>query len=80
MVLHDDPLPVVPLACEATGTHTLRLTLTEGKYHQVKRMLAAVGNHVQALHRSDVGRLALPDDLAPGAWRWVERGLIADAL
>ena len=80
VVLHDDPLPVVPLGCEATGEHTLRLTLTEGKYHQVKRMLAAVGNHVLALHRSDVGRLALPDDLAPGAWRWVERSAIADGL
>ncbi len=80
VVLHDDPLPVVPLACEATGENTLRLTLTEGKYHQVKRMLAAVGNHVLGLHRSDVGRLALPADLAPGAWRWVERGAIAAGL
>ena len=56
-------------ACEATGSHALRLTLTEGKYHQVKRMLAAVGNRVAALHRSRIGQLALPADLAPGQWR-----------
>ena len=44
--LIDDPAPVRAAACEATGDCTLRLTLTEGKYHQVKRMLAAVGNRV----------------------------------
>jgi 16S rRNA pseudouridine516 synthase len=51
-------------------TH-LRLTLTEGKYHQVKRMVAAVGNRVEALHRSRFGPLALPADLAPGQWCWI---------
>ena len=51
--------------------HHLRLTLTEGKYHQVKRMLAAVGNRVETLHRSKIGGLRLPDDLAPGQWRWL---------
>ncbi|HNK20335.1 MAG TPA: 16S rRNA pseudouridine(516) synthase, partial [Piscinibacter sp.] len=49
-----------------------RLTLTEGKYHQVKRMVAAAGNRVEALHRSAFGALVLPADLAPGQWRWVE--------
>ncbi len=52
-------------------THHLRLTLTEGKYHQVKRMVAAAGNRVEALHRSRIGGLALPADLAPGHWRWL---------
>ena len=47
------------------------MTLTEGKYHQVKRMLAAVGNRVEALHRSRIGALELPADLAPGQWRWL---------
>jgi 16S rRNA pseudouridine516 synthase len=47
------------------------LTLTEGKYHQVKRMVAAVGNRVEGLHRSAIGGLTLPDDLAPGQWRWL---------
>ena len=72
VVLEDDPKPVRAAACEATGECSLRLTLTEGKYHQVKRMLAAVGNRVEGLHRSRIGGLALPADLAPGQWRWLE--------
>ena len=71
VVLEDDPQPVRAAACEATGTHSLRLTLLEGKYHQVKRMVAAVGNRVEALHRSRIGGLSLPEDLAPGQWRWL---------
>lgn len=71
VVLDDDPRPVAAAAAEAVGAHHLRLTLTEGKYHQVKRMVAAVGNRVQALHRSQVGGLALPAELAPGEWRWL---------
>ena len=59
-------------ACEAVGTHGIRLTLTEGKYHQVKRMVAAAGNRVEGLHRSTFGALALPADLAPGQWRWLD--------
>ncbi len=47
------------------------MTLLEGRYHQVKRMLAAAGNPVVGLHRSAVGALALPADLAPGQWRWL---------
>jgi len=71
VVLHDSPQPVRAVAAHATGSHTLSLTLTEGKYHQVKRMLAAVGNRVETLQRSAVGGLELPPDLAPGQWRWV---------
>jgi 16S rRNA pseudouridine516 synthase len=71
VVLDDDPQPVRAAACEAVGPHHLRLTLTEGKYHQVKRMVAAVGNRVEALHRSRIGSVDLPADLAPGAWRWL---------
>jgi 16S rRNA pseudouridine516 synthase len=72
VVLRDDPKPVRAAACEATGERALRLTLTEGKYHQVKRMVAAVGNHVETLHRSRFGALALPADLQPGQWRWLQ--------
>lgn len=72
VVLHDDPLPVRAAAAEKTGERTLRLTLLEGKYHQVKRMVAAVGNRVEGLHRSSIGRLALPEDLPVGQWCWVE--------
>jgi 16S rRNA pseudouridine516 synthase len=71
VVLDDDPKPVRASACEMVGVHHLRLTLTQGKYHQVKRMLAAVGNRVEALHRSSIGGLNLPNDLLPGQWRWL---------
>jgi 16S rRNA pseudouridine516 synthase len=55
----------------------LRMTLTEGKYHQVKRMIAAAGNRVEALHRSRIGRLELPADLGPGQWRWLSQADLA---
>ena len=71
VVLDDDPRPVRAAACEVTGERQLRLTLTEGKYHQVKRMVAAAGNRVEGLHRSRIGGLELPADLAPGQWRWL---------
>ena len=70
--LDDDPAPVSAVACEATGASQLRLTLTEGRYHQVKRMLAAVGNRVEALHRSAFGTWRLPADLPAGAWCWAD--------
>ena len=71
VVLDDDPKPVAAADAQALGEHHLQLTLTEGKYHQVKRMVAAVGNRVEGLHRSRIGGLALPTDLAPGEWRWL---------
>ena len=71
VVLDDDPRPVRAAACALVDAHVLDLTLTEGKYHQVKRMIAAVGNRVEALHRSHIGRLALPADMQPGEWRWL---------
>jgi 16S rRNA pseudouridine516 synthase len=71
VVLDDSPKPVKAAACVAVAEHHLRLTLTEGKYHQVKRMLAAVGNKVVGLHRSQIGVMPLPADLAPGQWRWI---------
>ena len=77
VVLDDDPKPVRAAACERTGENALRLTLTEGKYHQVKRMLAAAGNRVESLHRSRIGALALPTDLAPGQWRWLSQADLA---
>jgi 16S rRNA pseudouridine516 synthase len=71
VVLDDDPKPVKAAACVLVDSHVLDLTLTEGKYHQVKRMLAAVGNRVDGLHRARMGSLDLPADLAPGQWRWL---------
>jgi len=72
VVLHDDPQPVRAAGCEQTGERALRMTLLEGKYHQVKRMVAAAGNTVTRLHRSRYGALVLPQDLAPGQWRWLD--------
>ena len=71
VVLDDDPKPVAAADAQALGEHHLQLPLTEGKYHQVKRMVAAVGDGVWALHRSRIGGLALPTDLAPGEGRWL---------
>ena len=71
VVLDDDPKPVRAAACEAVDPLHLRLTLTEGKYHQVKRMLAAVGNRVEGLHRSRIGGLELTAELPVGQWRWL---------
>lgn len=75
VVLDDDPQPVRAAAAEATGVQALRLVLTEGKYHQVKRMVAAAGNHVEALHRSRIGAIELPPDLKPGQWQWLDPAL-----
>ena len=71
VVLDDDPHPVRAQAAEAVTERHLRLTLTEGKYHQVKRMVAAVGNRVEGLHRSSIGGLELDGSLPPGQWRWL---------
>lgn len=76
VVLDDDPRPVRAAACTREGEFSIHLTLTEGKYHQVKRMVAAVGNRVEALHRSEIGEVSLPSDLPVGGWRW----LTADEL
>ncbi len=76
VVLDDSPKPVRAAACVATGELTLDLTLTEGKYHQVKRMLAAVGNRVEGLHRASIGALTL-GDLPSGQWRWLSAADLA---
>lgn len=70
--LNDEPAPIAALACEPIDSHTLRLSLSEGKYHQVRRMIAATGNRVDRLHREAIGDFALPATLLPGQWRWLE--------
>ena len=72
VVLHDDPEPIVAQSAIARDAHTLELTLTGGKYHQVKRMVAAVGNRVEALHRERMGEFVLPAGLKAGEWVWVD--------
>ena len=71
VLLDDDPRPTIADDCQATGSHSLRMSLTEGRYHQVKRMLGALGHRVTALHRSQFGALQLPADLPVGQWRWL---------
>ncbi|WP_109477915.1 16S rRNA pseudouridine(516) synthase [Paraburkholderia sp. C35] len=71
VLLHGEAKPIAAVAAKARGEHLLELTVLEGKYHQVKRMVAAAGNRVEALHRERVGGLALPDSLAEGAWQWL---------
>lgn len=68
LVLRGETKPLAPAGLEVTGERTASLTLTEGRYHQVRRMFAAAGNHVETLHRSQFGPLTL-DGLAPGDWR-----------
>lgn len=72
VALHDEPSPIAAAACVALGEKLLRLTVTEGKYHLVKRMVAAAGNRVEALHRCAVGGFALPAALPGGAWMCLE--------
>lgn len=59
----------LPAKLEVVTSNEVLLTITEGKYHQVKRMFAAVGNHVVNLHREAVGSIELNADLAAGEWR-----------
>jgi 16S rRNA pseudouridine516 synthase len=69
VVLDGEKEPLAPAVLEPLGAREARLIITEGRYHQVRRMFAAVGNHVTGLHRDRIGGLELPEDLAPGAWR-----------
>jgi len=73
LVLEGEDKPLSPAVLEVLSPTEARLTVTEGRYHMVRRMFAAVGNHVEGLHRERVGGLALPDDLAPGAWRLLDQ-------
>jgi len=71
LMLETEKTPLAPALLEVTGPRTARLTLTEGRYHQARRMFAAVGNHVETLHRSRVGGLEL-DGLELGKWRMLD--------
>lgn len=69
VALRNDPKPTKPATIRRLGDRDLELTISEGRYHQVKRMMAAVGNHVLALHRRRIGAIELDPGLAPGAFR-----------
>jgi len=68
LMLEGETDPLEPATLEVLGPRQVRLTLTEGRYHQVRRMFAAVGNHVETLERTALGGLTL-GGLEPGKWR-----------
>jgi 16S rRNA pseudouridine516 synthase len=69
LLLEGETDPLAPAVLEPLSATTAWLTITEGRYHQVRRMFAAVGNHVTALRRDRIGGLDLPEDLTPGTFR-----------
>ncbi|MBI5005564.1 MAG: 16S rRNA pseudouridine(516) synthase [Nitrosomonadales bacterium] len=71
--LHDEPAPLAAILCEKLDEHRLKIVLEQGKYHQVKRMLAAAGNHCTALCRTEIGGLKLEAlGLQEGEWCYLE--------
>lgn len=76
LLLEGETTPLAPAALEVLGPRYVRLTVTEGRYHQVRRMFAATGNHVETLQRVSIGALAL-GELPPGEWRVLDADEIA---
>ena len=71
LMLEAEATPLLPAELEVISPREARLTLHEGRYHQVRRMFAAVGNHVESLHRERIGGMAL-EDLEAGQWRQLD--------
>jgi 16S rRNA pseudouridine516 synthase len=69
--LIDEAETIAALDVKQISEHVIHMTLAEGKYHQVKRMVAAISNRVEGLKRIQIGELKLPDDLKVGGWRWL---------
>lgn len=69
VLLRGDPRPTLPAQLVRLDERSWRITISEGRYHQVKRMLAAVGNRVESLHREQIGAIRLDPALAPGDYR-----------
>jgi 16S rRNA pseudouridine516 synthase len=72
LLLENDDRPLKPAGLEVLSPTEARVSVIEGRYHMVRRMFAAVGNHVDARRRERLGGLTLPDDLAPGDWRLLD--------
>ena len=69
LMLESDDKPLLPVAMEVLSPTLATVTLAEGRYHQVRRMFAAVGNHVVTLHREAVGALTIPETLGAGHYQ-----------
>ena len=80
LMLEGEEKPLLPVPMEVVSPTRAYVTLTEGRYHQVRRMFAAVGNHVSALHRDRVGNLTLPDDLPAGKYRILNEADLSHVL
>jgi 16S rRNA pseudouridine516 synthase len=80
LMLDNEEKPLLPVELEVLSPTSAYVTLWEGRYHQVRRMFAAVGNHVVALHRDRIGGLVLPDDLRAGAFRLLTAAELALVL
>lgn len=78
VLLDGEDKPTLPAVLQRVDERTARLTIQEGKYHQVRRMFAALGNHVLALHRERIGSVALDADLQPGESRYLTPAEVAD--
>jgi 16S rRNA pseudouridine516 synthase len=79
--LNDEPAPLAALVCNRLDEHQLEIVLEQGKYHQVKRMLAAAGNHCVALNRVQIGQLTLDAlGLEPGEWCYLSDEQMAQLL
>jgi len=76
---HTEDLTTRPAALEILAERRARLTLHEGRYHQIKRMFHRIGNRVVKLHRESIGAIQLPPDLGPGAWRMLTEAEIGRA-
>jgi 16S rRNA pseudouridine516 synthase len=76
--LHDEPAPLAAQTCRQLGEKELEIVLEQGKYHQVKRMLAAAGNHCVALRRTAIGQLTLDSlGLEEGEWCYLSAEHVA---
>ncbi len=76
--LIDEAAPLAAVTCRQRDTHELEIVLEQGKYHQVKRMLAAAGNHCAALHRAAIGGLTLEAlGLEEGEWCYLDAAQLA---
>ena len=76
-MLDGEDKPLAPAGLQVVSETEVLLTIAEGRYHQVRRMFAATGNHVVGLHRESVGGLTLHDGMAPGQWKLLNEDEIA---